>query len=170
MSSMRSRYAEDNVVIIIDSPQKFVVDLSLVFSREFRSIYWPLPINCASNSSETRFTDYIMCVKSSRIKRGSDAIASDYGNLRDVLSVTSNFRCRQLYLADNIEIFRRLVSRIVFETNIFFAYYHTFYWTHNYFYNKNLVWFSTCLLWNICSNHTHFNDKKLLSRVINTHK
>lgn len=55
MSSMRSRYAEDSVVVIVDFPQKSAVDSFLASSCEFR----PNLLAVASNSNETRLTDYV---------------------------------------------------------------------------------------------------------------
>lgn len=173
---------EDNVVVIVSLPQKSVVDSSLVSSREFRPILLrqtrakrDLPIT--SRAWSARFD----------IRKANDGIASDYGNfVWDVLSTaTSNFQRRRLYLADSIEISRRLISQwIVFETSanldrlcpitkmtndlIFcLSYFLPNSWL---FFYKNLMRLPTPFSSNICSDHRNDRSKKLLSRMINTQR
>lgn len=65
MSSMRSQYAEDNVVVIVDLPEKSVVDPS---PAPFARIPIDL-LDVTSNSSETRLTDCITRARRAYQKR-----------------------------------------------------------------------------------------------------
>lgn len=182
MSSMRRRYVEDNVVVIVSLPQKSVVDSSLVSSREFRPILLrqtraerDLPIT--SRARGARFD----------IRKANDDIASDYGNFDwDVLSTaTSNFQRRRLYLADSIEISRRLISQWIClwdvgkpwsivpdnekdkRPNILLI---IFFLPNSWlFFYQNLV--RLPISSNIYSHHfDDWSKKKLLSRMINTQR